>query len=179
MLLKRKLFRFADWVGMTDGDRNMIRLLRLIIRSFESSPGKGIPLGNLTSQLFANIYLDPLDQYMKRSLHVPVYLRYADDILLAHTDKELLLEWFSEIDRFVREELKLVLHPNKTTIRKWQEGIDWLGYISFPTHRVLRTKTKRRMMRRLSNENASSYFGVTRHARVHGLEVKMHDILNI
>ncbi len=179
MLLKRKLFRFADSVGMTDEGWNTMRLLCIIIRSFESSPKKGIPLGNFTSQLFANIYLNPLDQYMKRTLHVPVYLRYADDILLAHTDKKLLLEWLSKIDCFVREELKLVLHPNKTTIRRWQEGIDWLGYVSFPTHRVLRTKTKQRMMRRLTEKNASSYFGVTRHARAHGLGVKMHDILKV
>ncbi len=146
-------------------DDLLMKLLSNGIESFEVSPGKGIPLGNLTSQLYANVYLDQLDQYIKRVLRVPAYLRYADDMLLAHTDREVLLSWYVRIERFLITECKLVLHPHKTTLRPWHQGIDFLGYVSFPTHRVLRTRTKWRLLRRISTANASSYLGVTLHVR--------------
>jgi retron-type reverse transcriptase len=152
-------------LGRTVKDTRLLGLLSDIITSFPAASGRGIPLGNLTSQLFANVYLDPLDQYMKRVLRVPVYLRYADDMLLAHTDKELLMEWRSSLERFLSTDRKLDLHPHKTTLRTWHQGIDFLGLVSFPTHRVLRTRTKRRMQKRLSEQNASSYLGVAMHAR--------------
>lgn len=146
-------------------DKHLLKLLSDIITSFSSTPGTGIPLGNLTSQLFANIFLDPLDQYVKRVLHAPVYLRYADDILLAHTDRYQLLLWHDRIGQFLSVDRKLVIHSHKTTLRKWHQGIDFLGYVSFPTHRVIRTRTKHRLLRRLSPMNAISYFGITIHAR--------------
>lgn len=160
-------------------DEKLLALLETIIRSYEKENGFGILLGNLTSQLFANIYLDPLDQYVKRALRAPVYIRYADDILLAHTDREILEQWFEDIRMFIKEKLKLPLHPYKTTLRKWHQGIDFLGYVSFPTHRIVRTRTKRRVLKKINPENAASYFGVTRHARAYGTERRMRDILKV
>lgn len=174
----RKFFASIDHVLLLAAvtralkDERLLILLSDIITSFSVTPGKGIPLGNLTSQLFANAYLDPLDQYVKRVLCAPVYLRYADDMLLAHTDKRLLLVWCDRIEQFLSVDRKLVIHPHKTTLRKWHQGIDFLGYVSFPTHRVLRTRTRRRMLRRLAPRNASSYFGMTTHARALLLKIR-------
>jgi len=163
-----------------DGKENMeslLHLLEIIVRSFETAPGKGIPLGNLTSQLFSNVYLDPLDQFAKRILRAEYYLRYADDIAILSRDRAFLERCRDEISGFLGRELGLELHPKKVTLKRWHEGIDFLGYVHFPFHAILRTKTKRRISARLSPKNAASYFGVTRHVRAHGIERNMRDIL--
>lgn len=159
-------------------DRTM-QLLDIIIQSFETSPGKGISLGNLTSQLFSSVYLDPLDQFVKRTLQVRCYLRYADDIAVLSRDRGFLERRRDEIGIFLVREIGLKLHPDKVSIGKWHEGIDFLGLVHFLFHAVLRTKTKRRLLARLSPKNAASYFGVTRHVRAHGLEQSMHGILEV
>lgn len=159
------------------GEKSLLYLLEIIIRSFEVAPGKGIPLGNLTSQLFSNVYLDPLDQFVKRKLRVKHYLRYADDIAILSHDREYLEDCRGRIAEFLSWELKLELHPKKVTLKRWHEGIDFLGYVHFPFHAVLRTKTKRRALSRVSPKNAASYIGVAKHARSFGLERQMRGIL--
>lgn len=154
-------------------------LLEKIIDSYEVQKNRGIPLGNLTSQLFSNIYLNPLDQYMKRIVRAKINIRYADDMLLAHTDKDVLLMYCDVIRVYLNDKLKLLLHPHKTTIRKWHQGIDFLGYVSFPTHCVVRTSTKRRLLKRLNAKNAASYLGVARHARAYDVEREIYDILEV
>lgn len=149
-------------------DPNLHWLIDGILNSFSKSPGKGLPLGNVTSQLFANIYLSELDQFVKRELKVKFYLRYCDDFLLLHRDRERLVVWLDVIRRFLKEKLKLELHPNKITIRKYNQGIDFLGYVVLPHHRVLRTRTKRRILRKLarhavSPETLQSYLGILNH----------------
>lgn len=147
--------------------------------------GKGIPLGNLTSQLFANIYLDKLDQYVKRILRVKNYLRYTDDFILLSPDREELERVLPLIRDFLFRDLNLDLHPTKVSFRKWHQGVDFLGYVHFPYHRVLRTKTKKRMIRKLRNrkeafeagdidedelrQTVASYLGVLSHSRNRGL----------
>ena len=73
--------------------------------------GVGIPVGNLTSQLFANIYLDALDQFIKHELGVEAYIRYMDDFVILSPDKEQLRSWLARIEQFLREELKLEFNP--------------------------------------------------------------------
>lgn len=158
-------------------DDRTVRLLELIIGSFETSPGKGIPLGNLTSQLFSNVYLDPLDQFAKRTLRAKYYLRYADDVTVLSCDRRFLEYFRNEIGMFLVHALCLESHPDKVSIRKWHAGVDFFGYVHFPFHSVLRTKTRRRLFKRLSSENVAAYFGVTHHARARGLERDMRDIL--
>jgi retron-type reverse transcriptase len=169
-------------------DPLLLKLLSGVVDSFHTVPGRGhshssavrragIPLGNLTSQLFANVYLDRVDQYAKRIIRIPCYIRYADDTLIASTNRKELSMWLGQLTIFLETELALTVHPHKTTVRAWHQGIDFLGYVSFPTHRVLRTKTRKRMLRQLTTKNQASYFGMTKHAKSWRVEKIMHDIL--
>ncbi|MDB4984718.1 MAG: hypothetical protein JWM20_897 [Patescibacteria group bacterium] len=126
-----------------------LALLGNIIRSYDSGAGKGIPLGNLTSQLFSNVYMDPFDQFMKRIVRAKCYIRYADDFVILSRDRDYLARLIPTINAFLDKDLKLRMHPNKVEIKKWHSGIDFLGATMFPHFRVLRTKTKRRAFRKI------------------------------
>ena len=104
-----------------------------------AAPGCGIPIGNLSSQFFANVYLDALDQFVKRELRVPRYLRYVDDFVLVHRDREQLLEWRGRIEHFLSEHLRLALKPDDQ-LKPLHAGIDFLGYVVYPTHTVVRRR---------------------------------------
>lgn len=130
-------------------DDDVLRLVRMIIASFEISAGKGLPLGNVTSQLFANIYLNELDQFMKHELKAHYYIRYCDDFVVVDTNKDRLERLIPKIRAFLECRLKLELHPNKVSMRKLSHGIDFLGYVVLPHYRVLRTKTKRRILKKI------------------------------
>ncbi len=163
-------------------DGKTLGLLREIIESFTT---KGIPIGNLTSQLFANIYLNELDQFIKHTLHIKHFVRYTDDFVVVAATQEELRTALSSIGSFLRERLHLDLHPHKVTIRKYRQGIDFLGYVLLPHHRSLRTKTKRRMVRKLTErisahkaglipedsveQSLQSYLGVLSHANCYRL----------
>jgi len=145
-------------------DNDVFCLTKKIITSFPS----GLPLGNLTSQLFANIYLNKLDQFVKQNLKIPFYIRYTDDFVIIDENRERLFYWLSRIKQFLSNELLLKLHPNKIFIRKYRQGIDFLGYIQFPHHRILRRKTKKRIFKKIkrgaSEHSLHSYLGVLSHA---------------
>ena len=144
-------------------DDGALWLINKIIKSFLKEQNKGLPLGNVTSQLFANIYLNEFDQFIKHKLKVKHYFRYTDDFIILHQDEDYLKGLLPTIAKFLREKLKLNLHPNKVTIKKLRQGIDFLGYVILPYHRVLRTKTKRRILRKVSENNLQSYLGVLKH----------------
>lgn len=146
------------------------RLLAEVIQSFEREPGRGLPLGNLTSQLFANVYLNHLDQYIKRELRFQHYLRYADDFALLSINPSELIEMLSKIKRFLALKLRLNLHRRKVRLERWHRGVDFLGYVSFPHFRILRTKTKRRLLRRITQKNLASYRGLLKHCRGRSIE---------
>ena len=126
-------------------DKQALWLTETIVKSFPA----GLPLGNITSQLFANIYLDELDQFIKHTLQVAYYIRYCDDFVIVSTNKQQLEMLIPNIDNFLKNHLHVSLHPNKVFIRKYRQGIDFLGYISFPHHAILRVKTKKRMFKRV------------------------------
>lgn len=128
-------------------DVSILRLLEEVIYSFTSDgkKDKGIPLGNLTSQVFANIYLNELDQFVKHTLKIKYYLRYADDFLIISNRKEELKTYIKPISTFLEEKLKLELHPKKIIFRNLYWGIDFLGYIILPHYILPRIKTKRRI----------------------------------
>lgn len=113
------------------GDLQILRLLEQVIHSYSSVQGlgKGIPIGNLTSQIFANIYLNELDYFVKQDLGERFYFRYADDFILVHPECEHLEKVLPLIQEFVGERLRLVVHPNKIILRKFSQGIDFLGYV--------------------------------------------------
>lgn len=157
-----------------DGDA--MWLIKEIVESF--SPG--LPIGNLTSQLFANIYLNELDQFVKQKLRIPFYLRYTDDFVLVDNSKERLDYWLSDIGKFLLERLKLELHPKKVILCKYYQGVDFLGYVQFPNHRILRQKTKRRILDRvnlgISEKSLQSYLGVLSHANSYELSEKIKNL---
>ena len=144
---------------------------------------KGLPLGNLTSQLLVNIYMNEFDQFMKHKLKAKYYIRYADDFVILSADKRHLLKIVRYIALFLRERLQLELHPNKVSIHTVASGINFLGWVHFPDHRVLRTGTKRRMLKRLDatdNEKvASSYLGLLSHGNTKKLRQRIESKLEI
>jgi len=112
---------------------------------------------------------------------VKYYLRYADDFVFLSRDQDYLLELISKIDEFLKSELKLRLHPRKVVLQKWHNGVDFLGYVIFPHHIVLRAKTKKRIFRKMriasrllregeinkesNNQTLQSYHGILKHCR--------------
>ncbi|MES2059523.1 MAG: reverse transcriptase/maturase family protein [Patescibacteria group bacterium] len=130
-------------------DEKLLCLIHQIIASFAVSSGKGLPLGNVTSQLFANIYMNELDQYAKRVLKAKYYARYCDDFVIVSDSKKYLEQCIVDIEVFCKNTLLLDLHPNKIIICKTSGGIDFLGYVLLPHRRVLRFRTKARMLRKL------------------------------
>jgi retron-type reverse transcriptase len=165
-------------------DQKVLRLLREVVGSFKTRTSdvrvlaKGLPLGNLTSQLLVNIYMNEFDQFVKHKLKAKYYIRYADDFVILSRDKADLEKRLRYIVVFLREELQLELHPKKVSISTIASGVDFLGWVHFPDHRVLRTTTTRRMLRRtqgLQKEDASvqSYLGMLRHGNAHTLECEI------
>lgn len=147
-------------------------VIESIIDSFSSGlKGKGIPLGNLTSQLFVNIYLNELDQFMKRRLHTRIYIRYADDFAILSQDKDSFAELVPIIESFIESKLKLSLHPKKVSIKTIASGVDFLGWVHFPNHRILRTSTKKKMYKVIRNNPSeavkSSYNGLLSHGNTY------------
>lgn len=122
----------------------MVLIDRIIDHNGQMPDGVGIPVGNLTSQLFANIYLNKLDQYIKHTLGAKDYMRYMDDFIILSPDKEQLRHWLADIERFLRDELKLELNP-KTTILSAKNGIDFVGYKHRATHRKVRPDSVKRI----------------------------------
>jgi retron-type reverse transcriptase len=145
-------------------DEQTLELLRTILLSHNAEIGKGIPLGNVTSQLFANIYLHELDWFMKQTMGIKHYLRYCDDFVIVSTDKIYLESLIEPVRHFLLTKLKLELHPTKVSIRSWDQGVDYLGYVLRPYATSIRTKTKKRMLARVTEDNLSSYLGVCVHA---------------
>ncbi len=126
---------------------------------------KGLPLGNLTSQLLVNVYMNEFDQFMKHRLKAKYYIRYADDFVVLSDSKTYLRELLTHIEHFLRLRLNLNLHPQKVSIASLASGVDFLGWVHFPDHRVLRTSAKRRMVRRVvglekDSPTVQSYVGM-------------------
>ncbi len=149
----RKFFANIDHTILKDivarhiEDRDLSDLLGHIIDSF-STQGRtdvGLPLGNLTSQLLVNVYMNEFDHFMKRTLKVTYYIRYADDFAILSKDRDSLANLIPQIAEFLGDRLKLSLHPDKMFVKTLSSGVDFLGWVHFPHHRVLRTTTKRRM----------------------------------
>lgn len=130
-------------------DERLMFLIRKIVDSFSTKLGKGLPLGNVTSQLFANVYLNELDQFVKRTLGEQLYIRYCDDFLIVSGNHARLIQLVSELRSFLEERLMLNVHERKIKIRKVHWGIDFLGYVILPHRCVLRTRTKQRVIKKL------------------------------
>lgn len=138
---------------------------------------RGLPLGNLTSQLLVNIYMNEFDQFVKRELKCRFYIRYADDFVILHESRSFLENLIPKLELFLAEKLKLSLHPDKLFIKTLASGVDFLGWINFPRCRILRTVTKKRMIKKikasLRNETIQSYLGLIKHGNTAKLRNKL------
>ena len=159
-------------------DPEILWLVKEVINSFHANRGstsitgrisKGIPLGNLTSQIFANIYLNELDQFIKHDHKIKHYLRYADDFIILDASKVKLLHYINIMKSYLDKYLKLELHPNKIVFRKLRQGIGFCGYVMLPYYILSRTKTKKRIFKKtleskISEQSLQSYLGYFSHA---------------
>lgn len=193
----------------TIADEDTLNLLRTIISS-ESNIGlpdgfisdcyptdeagaiSGLPIGSLTSQMFANIYLNELDQFCKHELKIHYYIRYMDDIIILHKDKQELHKIKSAIENFINERLGLCLN-NKTAIRPVTMGIEFVGYRVWGSHKKLRKKSVIKMKQRIKEiqhlykigsiefsdvkATMASYFGILKHCDSFNLRKKLSETL--
>lgn len=165
-----------DIVAKDTNDQDTLNLLDGIVRSFHVGEiGKGLPLGNLTSQLLVNIYMNEFDQFVKHDLKFKYYIRYADDFVFLSRDKRWLESLIPQIADFLENKLSLSLHPRKVQIKTLASGVNFLGWIHFPDHSVLRTATKRKMFRELEakkgkKETVQSYLGLLTHGNARKLQ---------
>lgn len=125
--------------------KDTLWLLRDIIYSYGG--GKNVPIGNYTSQWFGNLYLNELDQWLKHEWKIKHYIRYCDDFVLFHNDKQLLQKMKNEIEAFIAERLQLSF--SRWSIFPVTQGVDFLGYRHFPDYILLRKSTTKRVQRRL------------------------------
>jgi len=105
-----------------------------------------MPLGNLTSQFFANVYLNELDYFVKHKLKIKYYLRYVDDFVILHSSNEQLKEWKNLITNFLSRELRLELHPQKSKIIPLSKGVDFVGFRCFWHYKLLRKRNIRKIL---------------------------------
>jgi hypothetical protein len=108
-----------------------------------------MPLGNYTSQFFANVYLNELDQFVKHILKVKCYIRYVDDFVILHESRKQLETWKRDIRIFLKEQLKIDLHPDKSRVIPLSRGIDFVGFRNFAHFRLLRGRNIRKMRRKI------------------------------
>ena len=185
----RKFFASIDHKILLDifkkrvSDENTIWLLNEVIKSFytKNMPGKGLPLGNLTSQLFVNAYMNEFDQFIKRDLKIKYYIRYADDFVVLHENKECLEKFLSKMVYFLKRKLRLSMNPDKVFIKTLASGIDFLGWVQFFYYRVLRTSTKKRMLKKIKNnpkgKSFVSYLGLLSHGNTYKILQKLKNSL--
>jgi RNA-directed DNA polymerase len=137
---------------------------------FNAPEGYGLPIGNLSSQFFANVLLDDLDQFVKHQLRAPTYVRYVDDFVMLHTSPQWLNAARQRIEAKL-ETLNLQINPRKTILQPVARGIDFVGHVIKPHRRITRRKTVHTMLDRLQDmpaadlhQSANSYFGLLRQA---------------
>lgn len=180
-------------------DERLLRLLDRLIETGDEGGGKGMPIGNLTSQLFANLYLDPLDHFVKEDLQRRAYIRYMDDVVILGEEKAELWDVLREVERFLQERLRLSLQPQRTSVRPVAAGIDVLGYVVYPNgYKRVRRRNVIAVRRRLTRleaghargeipfaharQSIASWLGLAKHASAFRLSRSLflaHDVRHI
>lgn len=198
----KKFFDSVDHTVLRDilkkkiADPDTLWLLEEVIEGFVSECSdlftrKGIPIGNLTSQLLANVYMNEFDQFIKKEMGVTHYARYTDDFVIVSNDKVYLQSLVPRIEKFLHDRLTLALHPEKVFIAKYTQGIDFLGYVIFPNHKLLRKRTEKRVVRKLKyrvglhkqeviskeslDQTLHSYMGILSHANTYRMSQELQN----
>jgi len=174
----KKFFNSIDHKILLE-DKDIIWLLNNIIDSYHNidKRGIGLPLGNLTSQLFANVYMNVFDQWVKHRLKIKRYIRYADDFVFFGRDKQKLHFLVEPVGEFLLQRLGLTLHPQKIVQNTLSSGMDFLGWVHFPHYKKLRCKTRERMFRKIvddpRDEVFQSYLGLLSHGNTYKTEKEL------
>ncbi|MEF8847402.1 MAG: RNA-directed DNA polymerase [Candidatus Paceibacterota bacterium] len=162
---------------ITKGNKELFDLIPPRKSLFESGPDKGLPIGNYSSQFFANLYLNQLDQFVKRELKRSYYLRYVDDFIILGKNKERLKSLIKKINNFLKSTLNLRLNSSKTKLKGLKQGVDFLGYFVKPHCILVRERVVNTLKKKLRDFNQkkeidpkqvlatiNSYFGHFKHA---------------
>ena len=136
-------------------DEKLISLISKVLKNHSDTVG--MPLGNMTSQFFANVYLNELDQFVKNELKAKYYIRYVDDFIILNDSKEILESYKEKIDIFLMEKLQLELHTTKSKILLLKRGISFLGFRNFAYHRLLRKANILNMKRKIIQATQRDY----------------------
>jgi len=182
------------------GQRSLFDLIPDHKSLFKVAKDQGLPIGNLTSQFFANVYLNELDQFVKHKLKAKYYLRYVDDVIIVSNDNDELKIWRNKISEFLQEDLKLRLHPKKQILQGIDKGINFVGFIVKPEYTLIRRRIIGNLKEKLRifNKNlekisesekevkkfmevglpemlsiVNSYYGQFKHANTFGLRQKL------
>lgn len=149
------------------GRQELLKLVPPHKRLTEQPGHRGLPIGNLSSQFFANVYLNTLDQFVKHRLKAKHYIRYVDDFVILDPSAQRLNNMLAAINTFLPARLNAHLNPKKTVLQPIARGVDFVGQVIKPWHRVTRRKTVRRACHQVANtpdaqlrDTANSYFGL-------------------
>ncbi len=163
-------------------DKRLISLISKVLKNH--SEEVGMPLGNMTSQFFANVYLNELDQFVKHKLKAKFYIRYVDDFVILYNNKEVLESYKEQISIFLKEKLKLEIHPNKSKILLLHRGIPFLGFRNYSYHRLLRKANIRTMRKKITQGDYDSvclflegWMAYAKHANTYNLRHKIADMV--
>jgi len=160
---------------------------------FHSGEGKGLPIGNLTSQLFSNVYFNQFDHFVKKELGIKYYGRYVDDFIIVHPNKDYLLQIIPVIRNYLHKELMLTLHPKKIYLQHFSKGVQFLGAIIKPYRNYVSSRTKSNFYIAVKNWNTilqneetmseiqkqdflstiNSYLGIMNHYKTNNLKNKI------
>lgn len=154
-LTEKLVFHDCTREPVVKGDPRIFERLPPHKTLFRAPPGKGLPIGNLNSQFFANVYLNALDQFVKHALKCRWYLRYCDDFVLLARSREQLLDWRSRIRAFLAEHLLLELNDRRERLRPVADGVDFLGYIVRPFHLLVRRRVVGHLREKLARAERS------------------------
>jgi len=156
---------------------------------FSSDGTTGLPIGNLSSQFFANVYLDPLDQFAKHRLKLRWYARYVDDIVALGDSGEGMFAAYKTLAAYAETNLKIAFHPKKVSVNRMEHGVNFVGYIVKPHRKYIRRSTVNNLRRKLRTKavvrdadrllaTVNSYFGILRSADAYRTRVKLSQALN-
>ena len=159
--------------ALIKSNRSLLKLVPSHKSLFFAKPYNGLPIGNLTSQFFANIYLNEIDQYAKHRLKARYYGRYVDDIVMFGESGQELSNKLTQLDTFAHKHLHIAFHPKKTYVNKVENGVNFVGYIILPHRRYLRRSIISNLMQKLEDidfmtnadvpASVNSYLGMLRH----------------
>ena len=149
-------------------DQKVLWIIKTILSNHKTEKeGKGMPLGNLTSQFFANVFLNELDHFVKEKLRAKYYVRYVDDFVILHKSPKILRQYLKEIDNYLTQKLDLELHPEKSKIIPIQKGTEFLGMRIFLHHKLLKGKNLRKFYRKMKTLYADYDLGLVNYDTIY------------